>query len=717
MRFRAKPAGWAAGDSGARTDIANGKTACHHGRVKRRMQTGWLGGWMWLLTALPSVASEYAFVTNADETITLTAYHGIGGDVRVPDRIGERWVTGIGDFAFFEMDGLVSIAIPDSVKWIGADAFMFCHGLESAMLGTNVAQIGAGAFYECTSLLAIHIPAATTHIGADAFVRCTRLAGITVSSANPAYRDVDGVLYAKDLSTLIQFPGGKTGDLHVAEGATHVRDRALSDCGGLRNVAFGTGVTHIGADTFRSTRKLEGAYFAGDAPAHGAGVFDDVDKVVVYRAAERSGWGDNFAGRPTDLWPSAGDFGYVQDAAETNTLTVTGYLGDDEEPFVPAFFAEEPGRSITRIGTRAFSMNTNLTGVGLSCALREIGMEAFEGCSWLADMAIPDSVTHLGARALRACVALTNVIAGAGLVQAGDGAFADCPELAGIHFRGDAPDAGAGLFDGSSKVTAYHWPPRAGWEATYGGRPTAIWYSPGDFACTTNGHDTNTVTIHGYHGPDSIVPIPEQIQGRLVTDIGYRAMYGQRDVAWASIPATVTNIEDEAFLYSHALAHIRMTDGVRRIGDRAFAQTRMDEIILPASVVELGTGVFEFSSLTGIYAAGSAPMAAGDIADPGSVARVHYLPGMTGWGATYGGRPTALWLPRAQGEGLGATEAGFGLSVAWAAGKTVVLEGCENLLDPVWIPVETNVLANGTGAVVDRAWTNHHRRYYRLKEW
>ena len=47
----------------------------------------------------------------------------------------------------------------------------------------------------------------------------------------------------------------------------------------------------------------------------------------------------------------------------------------------------------------------------------------------------------------------------------------------------------------------------------------------------------------------------------------------------------------------------------------------------------------------GVYFQGNAPAAGSDVFDGDNEATVYYLPGTTGWGTTFGGLPTALWVP------------------------------------------------------------------------
>lgn len=84
-------------------------------------------------------------------------------------------VTSIGDFAIEGCSGLTSVTFPESVTTIGESAFSGCDGLPS-----------------------VDIPATVTRIGDGAFAACLGLESINVSSDNPIYCSIDGILYSKD---------------------------------------------------------------------------------------------------------------------------------------------------------------------------------------------------------------------------------------------------------------------------------------------------------------------------------------------------------------------------------------------------------------------------------------------------------------------------------------------------------------------------------------
>ena len=92
-------------------------------------------------------------------------------------------VTSIGDYAFYDCDGLTSIVIPDAVTSIGNDAFYDCDNLSSLTIGKGVTSIGARAFADCDSLTSIIIPDAVTSIGDGTFSGCSNLKEITLGSS------------------------------------------------------------------------------------------------------------------------------------------------------------------------------------------------------------------------------------------------------------------------------------------------------------------------------------------------------------------------------------------------------------------------------------------------------------------------------------------------------------------------------------------------------
>jgi hypothetical protein len=107
----------------------------------------------------------------------------------------------------------------------------------------------------------------------------------------------------------------------------------------------------------------------------------------------------------------------------------------------------------------------------------------------------------------------------------------------------------------------------------------------------------------------------------------------------------------------------------------------------------------------------------GPIFDPVGRTTVYHLPGSTSWGKTFGGRPTALWLPQIRNVAarFGVQGNPFGFDVSWAPGQTVVVEAAADLAAPVWSPMQTLTLTGDSIPFSDPQGTSQPARFYRLR--
>jgi hypothetical protein len=125
--------------------------------------------------------------------------------------------------------------------------------------------------------------------------------------------------------------------------------------------------------------------------------------------------------------------------------------------------------------------------------------------------------------------------------------------------------------------------------------------------------------------------------------------------------------------------------------------------------------------LGGFFFDGNAPGSIGPwIFDDANQVVVYYLPGTTGWGATFANRPTSPWLlpnPTILSfkPDFGVQATNFDFTISWATNVSVVVEACTNLATPNWQPLQTNTLTTGSAYFSDPQWTNYPNRFYRLR--
>jgi len=194
---------------------------------------------------------------NLDD-VTIVAYSGTEGT-------GGEWTTyypadGIPDHAFsseITYQGktvLNSITLPVSTTSIGKLAFGNCKELTNINIPPLVTSIGYQAFAECSRINYIDIPASVTSIGWEAFLRIKGM--INVDGGNKNYSSIDGVLFNKTQTELIQCPTSKIGSYIVPSSVSSISRAAFAFCSGLTNVTIPSSVTSIEYGAFSNCNGL-----------------------------------------------------------------------------------------------------------------------------------------------------------------------------------------------------------------------------------------------------------------------------------------------------------------------------------------------------------------------------------------------------------------------------------------------------------------------------
>lgn len=452
-----------------------------------------------LLAAVTSASSaeHFTYETNGG-AITITGYIGPGGEETIPPTINDLPVVAIASYAFDSVAGLAGITIPDSVTSIGTCSFQHCSSLASVVIGEGVKSITYGAFFECLNLTSvtlpngltdfqtyafrgcsalafltiptnvttiansvffgagltnIAIPKSVTSIGSTAFCPCSRLQAITVDPLNPAYSSVDGALFNKSRTTLIQCPGGKPGAYIVPDTVTTIGDSAFSYCGELTNVTLGTNVTTIGNQAFISCLKLASMTLTDKVTSIGTAAFAynaALTNVTIGKAVAVIG--SRAFASCTKLT------GFTVDLLNSAFSSVDGVLFNKSQKTLVCYPGGRAGRyvipnGVTNIAANAFESSINLTGV-----------------------VIPRSVTIIPAYAFAFCTALTNLTIPATVTTLADRAFVACSTLSAVFFCGKAPSLGSGfVFYNANLASLYYLPGATNWSSTFGGRPAFLW--------------------------------------------------------------------------------------------------------------------------------------------------------------------------------------------------------------------------------------------------
>ena len=238
--------------------------------------------------------------------------------------------------------------------------------------------------------------------------------------------------------------------------------------------------------------------------------------------------------------------------------------------------------SVTSIGDGAFEYCSKLTSVTIPNSVTSIGEEAFEYCSKLTSVTIPNSVTSIGNYAFIGCLKLTSVainsdaivnkayssssnisrifgsqvteyIIGDDVKGIGEYAFYDCSKLTSVTIGESVTSIGYYAFGGWTSLTKTNYTGDiAGWCNIMFG---SYYANP---MCRSRNFYINDQEIK-----DLVIP-------NNVTSIGNYAFEGCSSLTSVTIGESVTSIGDEAFRYCDSLTSVTIGESVTSIGEEAF---------------------------------------------------------------------------------------------------------------------------------------------------
>ena len=110
--------------------------------------------------------------------------------------------------------------------------------------------------------------------------------------------------------------------------------------------------------------------------------------------------------------------------------------------------------SVTSIGGGAFQNCTGLTSVTIGSGVTSIGGYAFYGCNGLTSITIPNSVTFIDGGAFQNCTGLTSITIPDSVTFIGSSAFQDCTGLTSVTIGSGVTSIGGYAFYGCNGLTS-----------------------------------------------------------------------------------------------------------------------------------------------------------------------------------------------------------------------------------------------------------------------
>lgn len=193
------------------------------------------------------------------------------------------FVRSIGRKAFQNARRLLRVWLNDGIREIGDSAFDDCKQILEVGLPPTLETIGPWAFHGCDALKELHLPASLRQVGEYAFGSCEALERIHIDSGNADFTSLDGVLFDKGRSQLLQYPiGCSARQYQVPDSVQCIRFRAFSDAYHLEDVVLGDQVAEIGDKVFYFATHLTRVHLLGPPVAIlGRQVFDQTHPDLI----------------------------------------------------------------------------------------------------------------------------------------------------------------------------------------------------------------------------------------------------------------------------------------------------------------------------------------------------------------------------------------------------------------------------------------------------
>lgn len=274
----------------------------------------------------------------------------------------------VNKYGAFRFDtALKTVVLPKSLTKIGDYAFDGCTSLQSITIGENITQLGAFAFNNCNNLNTIHWNEGVKSIGRCSFSDCTQLSQLELPNTIETIEAC--AFYGCTNITSIKLPSS----------LKKIEYAAFSNCKKISAIEFPEGLERLG-DAFSGT-----AITRIELP-------DSITSVNLSGIANKLTYLRWTAGIPVIGRSCFQEMNMLETIILPEGVTE---IADGKDEIVSTGF----NSYVDKYG--AFRFDTALKTVVLPKSLTKIGDYAFDGCTSLTELKLPQKLETIGSNALR----------------------------------------------------------------------------------------------------------------------------------------------------------------------------------------------------------------------------------------------------------------------------------------------------------------------------
>ena len=367
-----------------------------------------------------------------------------------------------------------------------------------------------------------------------------------------------------------------------------IEEYAFSGCDNLTEITIPASVDSIGAWAF---------YYTGLKNV----IIEDGDNILKL-------WG----------WSS---YGVFDESPLENIYLGRNYITSESRPFGGFYTIKTAivGDKVTALQDEEFKYDHGLRSVRLGANITDIGNSAFERCDSLYSITLPESVLRIGSNAFYNCESLHSINIPSKVKLIAENAFEYCLNLESIIIPASVDSIGDWAFnytglknviieDGDNILKLWGW----GYYSVFNGSPLESIYLGRNYITSESRPFRDFPTIKTAIVGDKVTALQDEEfrndrglrtvrLGANITDIGNYAFSECDTLYEIRLPESLLCIGEGAFYSCDSLFSINIPSKVNLIAANAFEYCRdLESITIPASVDSIGDWAFNNTGLKNV---------------------------------------------------------------------------------------------------------------------